>query len=204
MRRRLLAAFAIAATLGAGGEALDLTCPPGAQLRERGRDFACETPDGVGEGPFWSRRDDGSLRIWGTARAGLTDGLWLELHPSGARKIEATYRRGVLVGPFRTFDAEGRPVHGGAHDESGEMHGTWTRWWPNGRERMRWEMRRGVADGEVAAFFEGGGKRFEGRRENGRRSGRWTWWDARGDVVARCRFEDDAVVEGACGSFAAE
>jgi len=60
-------------------------------------------------------------------------------------------------------------------------------------------MRRGVAHGRVVAFFEAGGKRFEGHREGNRRAGAWTWWNETGRVIGRCRFAGDAIVEGTCG-----
>lgn len=201
MRLRLLAALALAATLGvAGDDSLEFECPRGSALREHGTDFACETPAGVGEGPFWTRRDDGTLRVWGRARAGRTEGRWLQFHPSGRKSIEANYRNGALVGRFELWDDHGQLLYAGTHDARGEMHGTWRRWWPNGRERMRWQMRHGTADGRVVAFWENGERRFEGRREHGRREGAWTWWDESGAVVARCRYERDAVVEGSCGA----
>jgi len=60
-------------------------------------------------------------------------------------------------------------------------------------------MRHGRGHGAIEAFWEDGEKRFEGRRENGRRDGEWTWWDASGREIARCRYEDDTVVAGTCG-----
>lgn len=200
MCARLLLASLLLASLGVAGEAeLDMRCPAGAELRERGTEFACETPDGVGEGPFWVRRADGSLRIWGNQRDGKTDGRWIQWHPSGGKSIEATYRGGELVGPFQMWDEEGHLVYAGTHDEGGEMDGKWTRWWPNGKRRMQWVMRHGRGHGAIEAFWEDGEKRFEGRREAGKREGEWTWWDATGKEVARCRYADDAVVEGVCG-----
>jgi antitoxin component YwqK of YwqJK toxin-antitoxin module len=200
MRTRLLCALVLVASLGAAPEAdLDFTCPPGATLREIARDAACETPDGVGEGPFWQRFDDGSLRIWGTARGGETDGRWIQWHRGGARAIEAQYRAGVLDGAFTMWNEDGVKVYAGTHDARGEMHGVWTRWWPSGAERARWEMRHGVAHGRVEAWWESGERRLAGRRESGLREGHWIWWDETGRETARCRYARDAVVAGRCG-----
>jgi len=199
MRTRLLAALALLATLGAAGEdALDMHCPKGSVLRERGTDFACETPAGVGEGPFWARRDDGSLRLWGAARGGKPEGRWISWHPSGGKSIEATYRAGELVGPFQMWSETGQLLYAGTHDARGEMDGEWTRWWPNGNRRAQWEMRHGRPHGPVAAWREDGSRNFAGRREDGRREGEWIWWDASGAEIARCRYARDVVVEGTC------
>ena len=61
MRLSALALLLLLALPAAGADEPDLACPAGTRLREHGLDFACETPDGVGEGHFWSRRPDGSL-----------------------------------------------------------------------------------------------------------------------------------------------
>lgn len=202
MVARLLFAFALFAALGAAdGDGVDFACPKGSVLRESPRGGACETRGGVGEGPFWARHSNGALRLYGISRHGETEGRWTSWHPNGAKSIEAQYRAGQLVGSFRMWTETGQLVYAGTHDERGEMDGTWTRWWPNGNERIHWEMRHGVAHGPVSARWEGGAKRFEGQRQDGLREGEWTWWDEQGAVVAHCRYQHDAVVEGTCGEL---
>jgi antitoxin component YwqK of YwqJK toxin-antitoxin module len=140
------------------------------------------------------------LRIYGASHRGETEGRWRSWHANGRVSVEASYRAGELVGPFQMWDEGGRLVYAGTHDANGEMDGTWTRWYANGNERIRWEMRHGVAHGSVAAWWEDGARKFAGRRAEGLRDGEWIWWSPRGDVVARCRYERNAVVDGICGS----
>jgi antitoxin component YwqK of YwqJK toxin-antitoxin module len=200
MRHALrLLLFALAAPVLAGADELDFTCPSGTALQESGRDAACETPTGVGEGPFWSRREDGSLRTWGEAKDDVPHGTWIQFHPGGEKAIEAEYRDGVLHGPFRQWNRDGVLVYAGQHDAAGEMHGTWARWWPNGEKRVEWEMEHGRTSGSVAAWWEGGRERFRGQRNDGVNQGPWKWWDEHGDVTAECRYEQGKVVEGRCG-----
>jgi antitoxin component YwqK of YwqJK toxin-antitoxin module len=200
--RRIPATLALA-LCAAAQDPPPLACPPGSEQRQRERDFACETPEGVGEGPFWGRyQEGGGLRYWSEARRGRTHGPWIAFHPNGRRSREAEYRDGELTGAFREWDAEGRLTVSGQHDEAGEMHGTWTRWWPGGGKKLEWEMEHGRAHGEVAGWWEHGARRFAGRREDGRRQGVWTWWDERGRETARCRYRDGVAVEGACGADA--
>ncbi|RIL06635.1 MAG: hypothetical protein DCC71_05980 [Proteobacteria bacterium] len=180
----------------------EAACPPGTALREHAQEFACATPDGVGEGPFWALRDDGTVQYRGAARGGRTHGTWTSWHANGVRSKQAEYRDGVLVGDFRQWDEQGRRLYAGRHDARGEMDGTWTRWWPNGRKRTEWEMRHGSPHGAVAAWWESGARKLRGRREAGRREGRWTWWDEAGSVAAQCRYESGAVVDGRCGAEA--
>lgn len=200
MRLSALALLLFLASPAAGADAPGFTCPDGTQLREQGLDAACETPDGVGEGPFWSRRPDGSLRVWGEARNDVPHGTWIKFHPDGGKEIEAEYRNGQLSGAFQQWNRDGRLVYAGRHDAGGEMHGTWTRWWPNGGKRVEWEMSHGRSDGEVRAWWESGGERFHGRRSDGVAEGEWTWLDESGAVSARCRYERGKVAEGTCGS----
>lgn len=203
-RVALLALLVAVAPHAARGDGATAACPPGTALREHAQEFACTTPEGVGEGPFWAVREDGSVQYRGTARAGRTHGTWTSWHPNGVRDTELAYRDGILRGPFRQWDADGKLRVEGRHDARGEMDGTWTRWWPNGRRRSAWEMRHGSAHGLVEAWWENGERKLRGSREAGRRVGRWTWWDEAGAVASQCRYADGAVVEGRCGGDAAE
>lgn len=200
MYRRPLAAAALALVLCAAQGEPPLDCPPGSRRRQRDRDFACETPVGVGEGPFWGRYESGRLRYWSEARDGKTHGTWITWHPSGEKATEAEYRGGELVGAFRQWDADGKLVYAGTHDATGEMHGTWTRWWPNGEKRLEWAMVHGHQHGEVAAWWQSGTRKLAGRHEAGRREGTWTWWDERGVETASCRYRDGSIVTGVCSS----
>ena len=63
MRRlALLVLAALASPVPAGADDLDFTCPSGTALQESGRDAAREAPMGGGEGAFWSRHVEGSVR----------------------------------------------------------------------------------------------------------------------------------------------
>jgi antitoxin component YwqK of YwqJK toxin-antitoxin module len=203
MRRSAIAValFAIALVASQDGRATDpdFACPSGTALREHGLDAACETPAGVGEGPFWSRRTDGSLRLWGEAKDDVPHGAWIQFHPNGEKAIETQYRGGELHGSFQQWNLDGRRVYAGRHDAAGEMHGTWTRWWPNGHKRVEWEMQHGRTDGGVTAWWESGEERFRGQRADGVKQGSWIWWDETGSVSARCRYQRGEVIAGTCG-----
>jgi hypothetical protein len=199
-----VALLCVVAPLVARGAEPAPACPSGTALRVHAGEYSCATRDGVGEGPFWALRDDGTLQYRGSARAGRTHGTWTSWHANGVRAKQAEYRDGVLVGDFRQWDEDGRLAYAGRHDERGEMHGTWTRWWPNGRKRIEWEMRHGSPHGAVEAWWENGERKLRGRRADGRREGRWTWWDDAGAITARCRYDGGVVVEGRCGAEASD
>lgn len=200
MRRSLLVALLVLAVPArAGADALDFDCPVGTALREHELDAACETPAGIGDGPFWSRYPDGSLRLWGVARDDVPHGTWIQFHPGGGKQIEAEYRSGELSGSFQQWNRDGRLIYAGRHDAAGEMHGTWTRWWPTGGKRVEWEMLHGRTHGDVRAWWENGSERFRGQREDGVNQGDWIWWNEAGAVAHRCRYESGKVVAGECG-----
>lgn len=190
--------LALAGTLGIA-ELPSRECPPGASLRHEGLDFACETPDGVGDGPFWRLFESGAPRYWGVERKGRLHGVWIGWHENGIRATEAEYDHGVLHGTFREWNREGQLLYAGSHDAAGEMHGTWFRWWPNGNLRVEWEMDHGVSSGAVKTFHENGTRASAGMHRDGNREGEWTWWDTEGRVVAACRYEHGVVVDGTCG-----
>jgi antitoxin component YwqK of YwqJK toxin-antitoxin module len=197
MRRALLLAVALAGTLGAA-ELPSRECPAGASLEQDGLDSACETPDGVGEGPFWRLFENGSPRYWGVERKGKLHGTWIGWHDNGARATEAEFEAGILHGAFRKWSREGQLLYQGHHDAAGEMHGSWSRWWPNGQLRVQWDMDHGRSSGSVTTFHENGTRASSGLRTDGRREGAWTWWNDDGSVAAECRYAAGAVVEGKC------
>jgi antitoxin component YwqK of YwqJK toxin-antitoxin module len=193
---------AAGAAIGCGAtEGREPRCPPGTSRVDRAADSACQTADGVLEGPLWARYPDGRLRFYATARKGLVEGIWTSWHANGERSIEAEYHDGQLDGRFRMWDMAGHLLYEGFHDAHGQMDGTWVRWWPNGRQRARWEMRGGRQQGAIEAWYPSGVRRMQGQRTDGRADGRWQWWDEDGKPTRTCRYEAGRVVEGVCGEL---
>lgn len=147
---------------------------------------------------MWGRYADGSLRFLGAAQDDLLHGPWRSWHATGAPSIEAHYAHGRLSGPFRTWNGEGRLVYVGQHDAAGEMDGRFERLWPDGRPRMRWEMRAGAHHGPVEGWYASGARRVRGERRDGLEHGAWTWWNEDGSVARTCRYAQGRPVDGAC------
>jgi antitoxin component YwqK of YwqJK toxin-antitoxin module len=101
------------------------------------------------------------------------------------------------------WDEEGRLLYQGHHDARGRMDGTWTRWWPDGPRRLRWEMRAGHQHGRVEAWFASGSLRMRGERRDGLPHGEWIHWREDGSVACACRYDAGRAVEGDCDPAAA-
>ena len=197
MQRLVTAGILVAVALGSAAER-DLQCPAGTKVVEQAHEARCETPNGVSEGPFLGRNEDGTVRFRGSARRGKTHGAWTSWNANGTVAIEANYEDGELVGAFRRFDANGILQSEGNHDRDGAMDGTWTRYWPNGRVRTKWSMSHGAQQGPVTTWYETGAKKSEGQRAGGRPEGAWIYFDEDGRTTHQCRYEQGRVVAGNC------
>ncbi len=170
MLRRVRALLA-AALLLAVGEAP--VCPPGTTP-------AGEPPPGGSEA--WCERPDvaGKPRRHGPSRSWYDDG---GLH------VEATWRDGVLDGPFVEYHRGGRRARQGEYRD-GEKQGTWRVWFESGVLEEEAGFERGRLQGRFASFWPSGRKRAEGRFCLDIQCGRWTSWSEDGVELGSAVHEE--------------
>lgn len=134
-------------------------CPPGTSA-------AGEPPPG-GPEAFCQRPDvSGRMRRHGPSRA------WYD---TGEIRSEATWRDGVLDGPFVEYHRGGGRARQGQYRD-GEKHGAWTAWFENGLREEEVEYDRGLRHGRFASWYPSGRHRAEGRFCRDVQCGRWTSW----------------------------
>jgi antitoxin component YwqK of YwqJK toxin-antitoxin module len=165
--RVLLAALLLAA--GAGSP----LCPPGSTPAggppPDGWEAWCERPDVSGKprrhGPSRSWYDDGGLRSEATWRDGILDGPFVEYHRGGLRARQGEYREG-------------------------EKQGMWRIWFQSGVLEEEAEFERGRLQGRFASFWPNGRKRAEGRFCLDIQCGRWTSWSEDGAELGSVVHEE--------------
>ncbi len=95
-----------------------------------------------------------------------------------------TFEAGVRHGPRRVYYPNGRL---GLHDhfEDGQRHGPVRLYYESGALALSLDSVRGHPQGLCEHFYRDGKLRCSGLYGwDGRRQGRWTFWDAKGDVHA--------------------
>lgn len=158
--------LALAAGLLLAAAGGPLPCPPGTTRAGEpppgGFEVWCERPDPAGQG-----RRHGPSRAW---------------YDDGGIHSEATWRDGVLHGPFVEYYRGGRRARQGEYRD-GEKQGAWTVWFENGASAEEAEFDRGRLHGRFASFWENGNRRAEGRYCQGLQCGRWTAWSEDGTLL---------------------
>jgi antitoxin component YwqK of YwqJK toxin-antitoxin module len=69
-------------------------------------------------------------------------GVWTEWYPSGNKKTEGQYDRGVAVGKFTWWYENGQEKAEGEFD-AGQKNGAWVTWHPNGLKESLGEYKAG-------------------------------------------------------------
>ena len=90
------------------------------------RDGEWITYDATGEKPIAEERYD----------KGKPDGIWKYWHPNGQLRQQLAIKQGVRHGLYTEWDDKGTKVFEATFAE-GKLHGTATRWFPNGRKTVQ-------------------------------------------------------------------
>ena len=108
------------------------------------------------------RASTGLLRL-SVGSPDLQHGLWTEWYPSGNKKTEGQYHRGLTVGKITWWYENGQEQAEGEFD-AGKKTGTWITWHPNGLKESLVEYQAGKpipsllawsADGKLLESREG-------------------------------------------------
>ena len=81
-------------------------------------------------------------------------GAYQEFHPSGKRKVKATYRKGELSGSYQEYFESGKKALDCKY-KKGLLHGKYVEWDEAGDELWICQFAGGVLDGRCDAFEEG-------------------------------------------------
>ncbi len=171
LRRVRALALAAGLLLAAPGDAP--VCPPGTTRAGEpppgGSEAWCERPDVSGQ-----RRRHGPSRAW---------------YDAADLRAEATWRDGVLHGPFVEYHRGGKRARQGEYRD-GEKHGAWTIWFESGAREEEAEFEAGRLHGRFATWYPSGLRRVEGRFCHGIQCGRWTSWGEDGAELGSVIHEE--------------
>jgi TonB family protein len=93
------------------------------------------------------------------------------------------------------FYAEEKPKYRIEMDKEGRKHGTETWWHPNGRVKYEATNRHGLRDGRFTAWFQDGGKWYEGFEQRGKPESTLTYWHPNGKMKSQALYRDGIQLE---------
>jgi antitoxin component YwqK of YwqJK toxin-antitoxin module len=140
-----------------------------------------------GSGTLYHFYPDGVKKAELTLVHGVKHGKETWWHDTGYIQRAAEYTYGLLDGPLTDYDADGF-VAQQIHWRQGQRHGPYRRHYANRKLAVEMCFCDDLPDGEVKEWYESGELKCSGTWQNGRRLGRWTWYDHRGDIVEENSF----------------
>lgn len=111
--------------------------------------------DTLPQGTYRRYYRNGRLEQQTSFRDGKRDSAYVEFHPSGARRLETTYRAGVRQGPFKTYYENGKVAQEGNFDND-EPSGELTYYHPTGEVKLKTMLTKGQPNGSMHELYADG------------------------------------------------
>lgn len=143
--------------------------------------------DTVPQGTYKRFYRSGKLEQQTSFTAGKRDSAYVEFHPTGTRRLEATYRDGIRQGPFKTYYDDGKVAQEGFF-ENDEPNGELTYYHPSGEVRLRTTLAKGQPNGPLKALYPDGKTQAEISYENGQPNGAVKFYYPNGAVQSEGSF----------------
>ena len=185
----LLPLLALALALPAHGQRLRRFVTYYDSLKTAKREVysALVAADTLPQGTYRRYYRTGKLEQQTSFRAGKRDSAYVEFHPTGTRRLEATYRDGIRQGPFKTYYDDGRVAQAGFF-ENDEPTGELTYYHPDGSVKLRTTLVKGQPNGPLKSQYPDGQTQAEISYENGQPNGAVKFYYPNGAVQSEGSF----------------
>ncbi|TPG65793.1 toxin-antitoxin system YwqK family antitoxin [Hymenobacter nivis] len=137
--------------------------------------------DTLPQGTYRRYYRSGQLEQQTSFREGKRDSAYVEFHPSGARRLETTYRAGVRQGPFKTYYANGKVAQEGNFDND-EPSGELTYYHPTGEVKLKTMLAKGQPNGTLRQLYADGKPQADLTYKDGQPEGAVKFYYANGQV----------------------
>ena len=128
--------------------------------------------DTVINGPYKRFYYRGQLEAQTRYTDGKRDSVYVEFHPDGSRRLEATYQAGVRQGPFKTYYPGGKQVAQAGTFVNDEPSGPLTTYHPTGEVKLQTTLdAKGQPTGAVRELYANGQPAAEVTYVNGQPNG---------------------------------
>ena len=143
--------------------------------------------DTVPQGTYKRFYRSGKLEQQTSFTQGKRDSAYVEFHPSGTRRLEATYRDGIRQGPFKTYYDDGKVAQAGFF-ENDEPNGELTYFHPDGSVRLKTTLVKGQPNGALRAVYPDGKTQAEINYVDGQPNGAVKFYYPTGAVQSEGSF----------------
>ena len=137
--------------------------------------------DTLPQGTYRRYYRSGQLEQQTSFREGKRDSAYVEFHPSGARRLETTYRAGVRQGPFKTYYANGKVAQEGNFDND-EPSGELIYYHPTGEVKLKTVLAKGQPNGALRQLYADGKPQADITYKDGQPEGAVKFYYANGQV----------------------
>lgn len=138
----------------------------------------------------------GNLVKEGQYRIGLLHGEW-NIYQNGKRLRVETYRDGLRHGRWMRYSPVSERVLGIREFVDGELHGTVSLSYPDGKRKQHLQFRGGKLHGEQHAWHANGKNAEFGEYVDGKRHGVYKVWSQQGVLQVDVKYANGAQIYGA-------
>ena len=135
----------------------------------------------TGPWTYWHMLEESVVSSQGEFLEGRKHGLWKNWNEAGSPTTEETFTQGEWDGPFREYAETGDLAVERTY-AAGRPDGLQVEWHPGGQKKSESRYVEGRLDGPQEHWFQNGQLRMKGSVKDGKRLGRWVYYNADGTV----------------------
>ena len=139
--------------------------------------------------------DDGTVKSTAPLTDGKIDGVYSEYWPSGARKEETTYVRGIAHGESVIYWSNGNVREKGINN-NGRKQGVWLTFTRGGDLSIRATYALGLLTGKYTSYYSNGQMQWDGIYNRNQKDGKWTNYASSGEKRLVQFWDDNRLING--------
>lgn len=139
--------------------------------------------------------DDGTVKSTAPLTDGKIDGVYSEYWPSGARKEETTYVRGIAHGESVIYWSNGVVREKGINN-NGRKQGVWLTFTRGGDLSNRATYALGLLTGKYTSYYSNGQMQWDGIYNRNQKDGKWTNYASSGEKRLVQFWDDNRLING--------
>jgi len=134
-------------------------------------------------------KDGRTVAAEGLVKDNLPQGIWRTYYPSGNLESVVNYENGDVTGDlFYYFDKKPEQLMVETFYKNNLIDGLYLEYWPNGAQKAKLQYKDGLLNGDAFYYFQTGKLKIKGKFKKGKKKGKWTFYDEKGNVIAKKRY----------------
>jgi len=134
--------------------------------------------------------DAATIKMEGTIKSNLPEGLWRTFFESGNIKSSITYKEGKAVGmAYFYFDDAKGTKRAEIKFKDGLIVENYFEYYENGAQKAKIKFEDGKMEGDAQFFYENGKLKIEAEYKKGEKSGKWKYYDENGILFSKEKWK---------------